>query len=82
MVFTFLENALNLGIFTHALFPPSPLKTYHNILIITPSAEGNFSFPRQYFFKNLFLPTVERGGGSYGLFYQNSIRKYEDDLEH
>ena len=24
----------------------------------------------------------ERGGGNYNLLYQNSIRKYEDDLEH
>ena len=27
-------------------------------------------------------PKTEGVGGSYDLFYQNSIRKYEDDLEH
>ena len=62
MVFTFLENALNLGIFTHAPVRHSKLQ-----------AE---------FFENLFPPTAERGGENYDLFYQNSIRKYEDDLEH
>ena len=34
------------------------------------------------FFENLFPPTVESGGGNYDLLYQNSIRKYEDPLEH
>ena len=34
------------------------------------------------FFENLFPPTAERGGENYDLLYQNSIRKYEDDLEH
>ena len=33
------------------------------------------------FFENLF-PQDGRGGGSYDLLYQNSIRKYKDDLEH
>ena len=28
------------------------------------------------------FPQDERGGGNYDLLYQNSIRKYEDDLEH
>ena len=31
------------------------------------------------FFENLF-PQDGRGGGSYDLLYQNSIRKYENDL--
>ena len=62
MVIAFLENALNLGIFTHAPLPQSNLQ-----------AE---------FFENLFPPTVEKGGENYDLLYQNSIRKYEDDLEH
>ena len=34
------------------------------------------------FFENLFHPTAERGGESYDLLYQNSIRKYVEDLEH
>ena len=33
------------------------------------------------FLENLF-PQDERGGGNYELVYQNSIRKYEDDIEH
>ena len=33
-------------------------------------------------FENLFPPTAEWGGENYDLLYQNSIRKYEDDLEH
>ena len=36
---------------------------------------------RQRFFKNLFPPTVERGGEKYDLLYQNSVRKYEGNLE-
>ena len=61
MVFTFLENALSLCIFTNAPVPHSKLQ-----------AE---------FFENQFLPD-ESGGENYGLLYQNSIRKYKDDLEH
>ena len=62
MVLIFLQNALNLGIFTHVPVLHSELQ-----------AE---------FFENLFPPTAERGGENYDLLYQNSIRKYEDDLEH
>ena len=62
MVFIFLENALNLDIFTHALVPHSKLL-----------AEC---------FENLFPQTAEKGGESYDLLYQISIRKYGDDLEH
>ena len=62
MVFTLLENTLNLGIFTHALVPHSKLQ--------------------EDFFENLFSPTAVRGGENYDLLYQNSIRKYEDDLEY
>ena len=38
--------------------------------------------PRQHSFKNLFQTTAERGGENYDLLDQNSVRKYEDDLEH
>ena len=34
------------------------------------------------FFENLFAPTAEWGGENYDLLYQNSIRKYEHDVEH
>ena len=61
MAFTFLENALNLYIFTHAPVPHSKLQVE--------------------FFENLFPPR-QKGGGNYDLLYQNSIRKYEYDLEH
>ena len=61
MVFTFLENALNLYIFTHAAVPHSKLQTG--------------------FFKIMF-PQDKRGEENYDLIYENSIRKYEDDLEH
>ena len=33
-------------------------------------------------FLKIYFPQDERGGGNYDLLYQNSIRKYEDDLEH
>ena len=63
MVITFLENALNLGIFTHTSLHHSKLH-----------AEC---------FGNLFLQTAERVGKTMtDLLYQNSIRKYKDDLEH
>ena len=51
MMFTFLENALSLGIFALGIC-------------------------------NLFLPTAERDDENYDLFYQNSIRKYEQDKKH
>ena len=54
MVFTFLENALNLCIFT-----PTPV----------PHSKNGF-------------PQDERVEENYDLLYQNSIRKYEDDLEY
>ena len=62
IVFTFLENALNLSFFTHATV------TYLNL--------------HADFFENLLPTTAERGGENYDLLCQNSIRKYEDDLEH
>ena len=34
------------------------------------------------FFEIFFLWTAERGEENYDLLYQNSIRKYEDNLEH
>ena len=61
MVFTFLENALNLGIFIHA-----PVPTQNS---------------RQNFLKICF-PQPKKGGENYDLLYQNSVRKYKDDLEH
>ena len=71
MEFTFLENALIRGIFTHA---PSHSKLAPKFLS---------SRPRQHSFENLFPPSAEKGGGrNNALLYQNSVRKYEYDLEH
>ena len=33
-------------------------------------------------FLKICFPQDERGGENFDLLYQNSIRKYEDDLEH
>ena len=79
MVFTFLENVLNLGIFTyvppHSKLTPKFLSSYARQKKITRS-------PRQHFFKNLFPTKAEWGGGNNDLLYQKSVREYEDDLGH
>ena len=79
-MFLFLEDALNLGIFTHAHLPSqnSPQSSYHQ----TPTQRESTDLPRQRFFENLFPPTAERGEGNYSLLYQKSVIKYEHDLEH
>ena len=38
--------------------------------------------PRQHSFENLFPSTAKRGGGNYDLFYQNSVKKYKDELKY
>ena len=71
MEFTFLENALIRGIFTHA--PPNSklalkfMSSRHRQKKITHS-------PRQRSFENLFR-AAERGGENYDLLYENSVRK-------
>ena len=79
MMFTLLENALNIDIFTHT---PPHLKLAPKFLSSYPRQKKITHSPRQHFFKNLFPPTAERGRGNYDFLYQNSIRKYQDDLEH
>ena len=79
IVFTYLENALNLDIFTRA---PPHSKLAPKFLSLHPRQKEITRSPRQQFLRNLFSPTAERGGGNCDLFYQNSIRKYEDDLEY
>ena len=79
MEFTLLENALIRGIFTDA---PLQSKLAPKFLSSHPRQKEIAHPPRQHSFENLFPPTVERGGGSYDLLYENSVRKYEDDLEH
>ena len=80
MMFIFLENALNLGILANASplrskLSPRFLSSHSRHMEITHSS-------RQHLFGNPFPPTAERCGGNYDWFYQNSVRKYEDDLEH
>ena len=79
MEFTFLENALIRGIFTHA---PPHSKLASNFLSSRLRQKEITHSPRQQSYENLFPPTAERGGGNYDLIYQNSVRKYENDLEH
>ena len=78
MEFTSLENALIQSIFT--LAPPHS-KLGIKFLSSHPRQKKITHPPRQHSFENLFPPTPERGGGNYNLLYQNSVRKYEDDLE-
>ena len=79
MEFTFLENALIRGIFTHTL-PHSKLAP--KFLPLRPRQKEITHSPWQHSLENLFSPTAEMGGGNYDLLYQNSVRKYENDLEH
>ena len=79
IAFTFPENALNLGIFAHV---PPHSKLVSKFLVSHPRQKEITHSSRQHFFENLFPPTAVRGGENYDLLYQNSIRKYEDDLGH
>ena len=60
----------------------SPLKTLPKLLSSHPRQREIAHFPRQLFFEKQFSPTAEKCGANYDLIYQNSIRKYEDDLKH
>ena len=73
------KNAVIPGIFTHA---PPHSKFVPKFLSSRPRQKEITQSARQDSFENLFPPTGERGGGNYDLLYQNSVRKYEDDLEH
>ena len=79
MEFTFLENALIRGIFTHA---PPHSKLTPKLLSSRPKQEEITHSLRQHSFENLFPPTVESGEGKYDLFNQISLRKYEHGLKH
>ena len=50
-----------------------------HFLLMPPFPTQNSS---QNSLKICFPPTAEMGGENFDLLYQNSIRKYEDDLEH
>ena len=79
MEFTFPENALIRGIFTHA---PPHSKLVPNFLSSRSRQKEITHSPRQHSAENLFPPTAKRGGGNYDLLYHNSVRKFEDNLEH
>ena len=79
MMFTSLENALIRGIFTHA---PPHSKLAPKVLPSPRRQREIIHSSRQHSFQNLFPQTAESGRGKYDLIYQNSVRKYEDDLEH
>ena len=79
MVFTFLENAINLGIFIHVFLTTQnshPSSCYHTLDRL------RLHSPKQNFFEDLFHLAAERGGRNYDLLYHNSISKSEDDSEH
>ena len=78
MVFTFVENVFTLDIFSHI---PPHAKLAPKFLPLHPRQKEITHSPRQHF-RNLFPPTAQRGGENYYLLYQNSVRKYEDDLGH
>ena len=61
---------------------PSHSKLAPKFLSSCPRMKETTHLLWQHSFDNLFLPTAERGGGNYDLLYLNSVRKYEDDLEH
>ena len=65
--------------FTHAR---SQSKLTPKFLSSCPRQKEITHSPRQHSFENLFHPTAEKGGGKYDFLYQNSVRKYEDDLKH
>ena len=78
MGFKFPENALIRGIFTYT---PPPLKTLSNFLLSLPRQKEITHSLRQHFFGNLFPSAAEKSGEKYDFLYQNSVKKYEDDLE-
>ena len=61
------------------LMPPHS-KLAPRFLLSPPRKKDITQSPRQHSFENLFPPTTERGGRNYDLLYQNSVRKYEDNL--
>ena len=80
-MFLFLENTLNLGIFSDASLstqnspmllslPPPPLYTPGTGKLLVPHPTPSLP-PRQVFFENMFSPTIKRSGESYDLLYQN-----------
>ena len=69
-----VEKKFKFVVFT---FPENGLS-----LVISTHAPFSYSELQAEFFENLLPLTTERSGEDYDLVYQNSIRKYEDGLEH
>ena len=65
--------------FTHA---PHHSKLAPKFFSSRPRQKEITHSSRQHSFKNLFPLTAERGGEKFDLIYQNSVKKYEDDLGH
>ena len=61
---------------------PSPLKFHPKFFSSRPRQKKITHSPRQNSSENLLPPAAERGRRNYDLLYQNSVRKYGDDLEH
>ena len=75
MMFTFLENALNLRSFTYVsllcLTKNSPPSCYYYNL-----GRGKLLIPTDtIFFQKCVSPTSEKGRANYDLLYQNSLKK-------
>ena len=66
----------------HFYLAPPHSKLAPNFLPSRPRQEEITHPPRQHSFENLFPQTAERDRGNHDLLYQNSVRKYEEDLEH
>ena len=57
-------------------------KKIYGVHILRKCTDSPLKTPGRKVFENLFLSTAEKVGENYDLHYQNSIGKYEDDLEH
>ena len=71
IVFTFLENALNLDIFIHAALSSLSLSLSLSLFLSLSLSLSltHTNSPRHFFFENLFPPTPESGGGNYDWLY-------------
>ena len=71
-IYTFLRMALSQNFPQDLSSSPPP-----------PQTDGNYLFlTRQNFFENLFPLSRKGAGRNYDLLYQNSVRKYDNDLEY
>ena len=68
MVFTFLENALNLGIFTHV----SPHSKLAPKFLLSHPRQKEITHSQGSIFPKICFPNSRRGGGNYDLLYQNT----------